>query len=151
MHLQQAIARQLALTTGSTYAALEALVTGAGARVFWALTAKNQNPPYVWLRKASRQPLANAMKSGLREPAMTVIEVTAVTKNQADAATLADAVTTDMLATAGLTPSESPPPSGQVYVQRIDPGNEEDVVTEDTIELGLAGEMRSFNVFTRTA
>jgi len=56
-----------------------------------------------------------------------------------------------MLAIAGLIPNESPTPSGQVYAQKVYPLSEEDVVSEDALELGLFGEMRSFAVYTRTA
>jgi len=151
MQLQEAIARQLALTSGSTYAALEAITTGAGTRVYWAIASKNQTPPFVWLRKAARRPLTKNMDQAYREPAETTIEVFCVAKTQASAATIADAVTTDMLAIAGLIPNESPTPSGQVYAQKVYPLSEEDVVSEDALELGLFGEMRSFAVYTRTA
>ncbi len=87
------------------------------------------------------------------------IEVVTYAKSQEEAADLADAVAKDFIGDPaldippfnGLMPSTSPPTSGALHVSGIQPGTEEDLVSEDALALNIFAESREYLVRYREA
>jgi hypothetical protein len=143
MRLQECLVRQLQLSTTATYAIV-------GTKVFWSITAKDPNPPFVRIRKVGHRPLTNGLQSR-RLPAEMAIEVVAYAKSQEAAADLADAIAADLINYNGLMPSTSPATSGALHVNGIQPGGEEDLVSEEALALNIFAESREYLVRYREA
>lgn len=143
MRLQECLVRQLQLTTSATYAIV-------GTKTFWSITNKDPVPPFVRLRKVGHRPLTNGLKSR-RLPAEMSIEVVTYAKSQEAAADLADAVASDLIDFNGLMPNTSPVTAGAIHVSGIQPGTEEDLVSEDALALNIFAESREYLVRYRTA
>ena len=138
MRVQEAIVRQLQQTTTAAYAI-------AGLRTYWAITAKDPVLPFIRVRKSGHEPLLQGFKSR-RLPANTTIEIVSYAKSQDAAADLAEAIATDLIGFTGLMPNTSPVTAGAIYVSQVDPGNEEDLVSEDAVALNIFAESREYTV-----
>jgi hypothetical protein len=143
MRLQECIIRQLRQTTSATYAIV-------GTKTFWSITSKDLNPPFVRVRKVGHRPLTNGLQSR-RLPAEMSVEIVAYAKSQENAADLADAVAADLINFNGPMPSTSPATSGALHVQGIQPGTEEDLVSEEALALNIFAESREYLVRYREA
>ena len=143
MRAAEAIVRQLVQTTTATYAI-------AGARVYWNVIPKNPTFPFVRVAKVAFQPLITGLQFR-RDPGIPQIDVICLAKTQETAADLADAVTSDLTAYFNVfteLPLTSPATNGALMA-KIEPTGEQDLLDDDMIELGIAGEVRSFSVHTR--
>ena len=138
MRIQEAIVRQLQQTTTATYAIV-------GTRVYWAISAKDPTLPFVRVRKSAHEPLSVGMQSR-RLPAMATIEIVAYAKSQEGAAALAEAVAADLDAYTGDMPNTSPATAGAAHVSQIEPGTEEDLVSEEALALNIYAEAREYLV-----
>lgn len=143
MRVQEAITRQLSQTSSATYAL-------CGTRVYWNLLPKNPTFPMVRISKTAKRPIIQGLTFA-SEPSITDIQIGCFAKTQEAAADLADAVSSD-LSTYGTVwqalPLTSPVTSGYLTV-KIEPTGEEDLISDDLVELGIAGEARTFSVHTR--
>lgn len=143
MRVQEAIVRQLAQTSSATYAL-------CGVRVYWNLLPKNPVLPFVRISKTAKRTIIQGLTFA-GEPSITDISVGCFAKTQEAAADLADAVTAD-LARYGTVwtslPLTSPVTDGALTA-KIEPTGEEDLISDDLIDLGVAGEARTFSVHTR--
>jgi hypothetical protein len=143
MRVQEAIVRELTKTTTATYAL-------ASTRVYWNLLPKNPTFPFVRVSKVSKRPILQGL-TFVGEPSITDIQVGCFAKTQEAAADLADAVYAD-LAGYGTTWQSLPltsPVTGDALTAKIEPTGEEDLISDDLIDLGVAGEARTFSVHTR--
>ncbi len=143
MRVQEAIVRQLAQTSSATYAL-------ASTRVYWNLMPKNPTLPFVRISKTAKRPIIQGLTFA-GEPSITDISVGCFAKTQESAADLADAVTTDLSSYGTVwqsLPLTSPVTDGALTA-KIEPTGEEDLISDDLIELGVAGEARTFSVHTR--
>lgn len=138
MRIQEALVRQLQQTTTATYAIV-------GTKIYWGISGRDPTPPYVRLRKSGHQPLALGM-TGNRLPARATVEVICFAKSQDGAADLADAVSSDLIGYCADMPNTSPATSGAVRVSGIDPGDEQDLMSEEALEKNLFAESREFIV-----
>lgn len=138
MRVQEAIVRQLQLSTTATYAIV-------GTRTFWSVTGKNPEIPFVRVRKSGHLPQSQGMVSR-RLPGNANIEVICYAKSQDAAADLADAVAADLTTFRGKMPGTSPVTSGAIYVSQVEPGNEEDLVTEELFDRNIFAEAREYIV-----
>jgi len=143
MRVQEAITRQLAQTSSATYAL-------AGTRVYWNLIPKNPTFPMVRISKTAKRSIIQGITFA-SEPSITDIQIGCFAKTQEAAADLADAVSSD-LSTYGTIWQALPltsPVTGDALTAKIEPTGEEDLISDDLIELGVAGEARTFSVHTR--
>ena len=143
MRAAEAIVRQLVQTTTATYAI-------AGTRIYWNTMPKNPTFPLVRVAKISFQPLIQGLQFA-RDPGVTGVQVIAIAKTQEEAADLADAITADLdgyFEEWTDLPLTSPATSGALTA-KIEPTGEQDLLDDDMVELGLAGEARTFSVHTR--
>lgn len=143
MRLQEALVRQLQQTSTATYAIV-------GTKVFWSITSKDPAPPFVRIRKVGHRPMTLGLQSR-RLPADMTIEVVSYAKSQDGAADLADAIAADLINYNGVMPLTSPPTAGALHVHGIQPGNEEDLVSEDALALNIFAESREYLVRYREA
>lgn len=135
--------RQLAQTSSATYAL-------ASTRVYWNLMPKNPTLPFVRISKTAKRPIIQGLTFA-GEPSITDISVGCFAKTQEAAADLADAVTADLAGYGTVwtsLPLTSPVTDGALTA-KIEPTGEEDLISDDLIELGVAGEARTFSVHTR--
>lgn len=143
MRVQEAIVRQLAQTSSATYAL-------ASTRVYWNLMPKNPTLPFVRISKTAKRPIIQGLTFA-GEPSITDISVGCFAKTQEAAADLADAVSADLAGYGTVwtsLPLTSPVTDGALTA-KIEPTGEEDLISDDLIELGVAGEARIFSVHTR--
>jgi hypothetical protein len=143
MREAEAIVRQLEQTSTATYAI-------AGTRIYWNTLPKNPTFPLVRVSKISFQPLIQGL-SFARNPGIAGVQVIALAKTQEEAADLADAITADLAAYCDEwtdLPLTSPPTSGALAA-KIEPTGEQELLDDDMVEYGLAGEARTFSVHTR--
>lgn len=143
MRVQEAIVRELIKTTTATYAL-------CGTRIYWNLLPKNPAFPFVRVSKTGKRPILQGL-TFTAEPSITDLQISCFAKTQEAAADLADAVSADLdgYGTSWLAlPDTAPATSGALTV-KIEPTGEEDLISEDLIELGIAGEARTFSVHTR--
>ncbi len=143
MRVQEAVVRQLAQTSSSTYAL-------ASTRVYWNLLPKNPVLPFVRISKTAKRPIIQGLTFA-GEPSITDISVGCFAKTQEAAADLADAVTADLAGYGTVwtsLPLTSPVTDGALTA-KIEPTGEEDLISDDLIDLGVAGEARTFSVHTR--
>lgn len=143
MRVQEAIVRELTQTDTATYAL-------ASTRVYWNLLPKNPVLPFVRISKTSKRPIIQGLTFA-SEPSITDIQIGCFAKTQEAAADLADAVTTDLSGygtTWGTLPDTTPATAGALTA-KIEPTGEEDLISDDLVELGVAGEARTFSVHTR--
>lgn len=143
MRVQEAVVRQLAQTSSSTYAL-------ASTRVYWNLLPKNPVLPFVRISKTAKRPIIQGLTFA-GEPSITDISVGCFAKTQEAAADLADAVSADLAGYGTVwtsLPLTSPVTDGALTA-KIEPTGEEDLISDDLIELGVAGEARIFSVHTR--
>jgi len=143
MRVQEAITRQLAQTSSATYAV-------CGTRVYWNLLPKNPVLPFVRVSKTAKRAIIQGL-TFTSEPSITDIQIGCFAKTQEAAADLADAVTAD-LSTYGTIWQALPltsPVTGGALTAKIEPTGEEDLISDDLIELGVAGEARTFSVHVR--
>jgi len=136
MRIQEAVVRQLQQTTTATYAIV-------GSRVYWNISAKDPVIPFIRVRKSAHEPLAVGLQSR-RLPAVATIEIVAYAKTQEGAATLAEAVAADLDAYTGDMPNTSPATAGAVHIHQIEPGTEEDLVSEEALSLNIYAEAREY-------
>lgn len=135
--------RQLAQTSSATYAL-------ASTRVYWNLMPKNPTLPFVRISKTAKRPIIQGLTFA-GEPSITDISVGCFAKTQEAAADLADAVSADLAGYGTVwtsLPLTSPVTDGALTA-KIEPTGEEDLISDDLIELGVAGEARIFSVHTR--
>ena len=143
MRVQEAVVRQLTQADSATYAL-------ASNRVYWNLLPKNPAFPFVRISKTSKRPILQGLTFA-SEPSITDISVGCFAKTQEAAADLADAVTADLSGYGTewkSLPLTSPVTDGALTA-KIEPTGEEDLISDDLIELGVAGEARTFSVHTR--
>lgn len=143
MRVQEAIVRQLQQTSAATYAL-------ASTRIYWNLLPKNPSFPFVRVTKTAKRSIIEGLTFA-SEPSITEVQIGCFAKTQEGAADLADAVAAD-LSTYGTVwqalPLTSPVTSGSLTA-KIEPTGEEDLISDDLLELGVAGEARTFSVHTR--
>jgi hypothetical protein len=143
VRVQEAIVRELT-KAGSATAAL------VDTRVYWNLLPKNPTFPFVRISKTAKRPLIQGLTFA-GEPSITDIQVGCFAKTQEAAADLADAVSAD-LSSYGTTWRSLPltsPVTDDALTVKIEPTGEEDLISDDLIDLGVAGEARTFSVHTR--
>lgn len=143
MRAAEAIVRQLSQTTTATYEIV-------GTRIYWNVIPKNPTFPLVRVSKISFQPLIQGLQFA-RDPGITGVQVIALAKTQEEAADIADAINTDLSAYFVQwteLPLTSPATSGALTA-KIEPTGEQELLDDDMIEYGVAGELRSFSVHTR--
>lgn len=143
MRAAEAIVRQLSQTTTDTYAI-------TGTRIYWNVIPKNPTFPMVRVSKNSFQPLQQGLQFK-RDPGITGVQVVCLAKTQEQAADLADAVNADLADYFNdwvSLPLTSPATNGALTA-KIEPTGESDLLDDDMIELGIAGEARSFAVHER--
>lgn len=120
-------------------------IVGAASKIMWSITPKDPNPPFVRLRKTGHRPMTLGIKSR-RLPAEMTIEAVAYAKSQEAAADLADAIAADLIGYNGPMPLTSPPTAGALHVSGIEPGTEEDLISEDALALNIYAEARLYLV-----
>lgn len=143
MRAAEAIVRHLAQSTTDTYAI-------AGARVYWNTMPKNPTFPLVRVSKTGFRPLIQGFQFA-RDPGITDIQVVCIAKTQEEAADLADAVTSDLSSYFDEwteLPLTSPATAGALTA-KVEPTGEQDILDDDMVEYGVAGEARTFSVHTR--
>lgn len=143
MRVQEAITRQLAKTDAATYAI-------CGTRVYWNLTPKNPTLPFVRISKTAKRPLLQGLTMAA-DPAIIDIQIGCFAKTQEGAADLADAVSSDLSGygtTWSSLPNTTPATDGALTV-KIEPTGEEDLISDEMIDFGIAGEARTFSVHQR--
>lgn len=143
MRAAEAIVRQLSQSTTDTYAIV-------GSRVYWNTLPKNPTFPLVRVSKTAFRPLIQGLQFA-RDPGITDVQVVCLAKTQEQAADLADAVTADLAAyfeTWTDLPLTSPATSGALAA-KIEPTGEQDMLDDEMVEYGIAGEARAFSVHTR--
>ena len=143
MRVQEALVRELTKTTSATYAIV-------GTRVYWNLIPKNPQFPMVRISKTAKRSIIQGL-TFTSEPSITDVQIGCFAKTQEGAADLADAITTDLAGygtTWGTLPLTSPV-TGDALTAKIEPTGEEDLISDDLVELGVAGEARTFSVHTR--
>jgi hypothetical protein len=143
VRVQEAITRQLAKTDSATYAI-------ASTRVYWNLLPKNPTLPFVRVSKTAKRPIIQGLTFA-SDPSITDVVIGCFAKTQQAAADLADAVSSDLSGCGTVwaaLPNTTPATDGSLTV-KIEPTGEEDLISDDLIELGVAGEARTFSVHTR--
>ena len=143
MRVQEAITRQLAKTDSATYAI-------CATRVYWNLIPKNPTFPFVRVSKVAKRCLIQGL-TFTADPSITDIQIGCFAKTQEGAADLADAVSSDLsgYGTVWAALPNTTPATDGALTAKIDPTGEEDLISDDLIELGIAGEARTFSVHTR--
>lgn len=143
MRVQEAIVRELQQTTTATYAL-------ASTRIYWNLIPKNPTLPFVRVSKVAKRPIIQGLIF-TSEPSITDVQIGCFAKTQEAAADLADAVSADLdgYGTSWLALPDTTPATSGALTAKIEPTGEEDLSSEDLIELGVAGEARTFSVHTR--
>lgn len=143
MRVQEALVRQLTQTSSATYAIV-------GTRVYWNIIPKNPQFPLVRISKTGKRSIIQGL-TFTSDPSITDIQAGCFAKTQEGAADLADAVDSD-LSSYGAEWKSLPltsPVTGDALTAKIEPTGEEDLISDDLIELGVAGEARTFSVHTR--
>ena len=138
MRVQEAVVRHLQRATTATYAI-------AGTRVYWAITAKDPVLPFVRVRKSGHEPMLGGFIAR-RLPAAATLEIVAYAKSQDAAADLAEAIASDLIGYHGDMPLTSPVTAGAIFVAQVDPGSEEDLVSEEALALNIFAESREFTI-----
>jgi hypothetical protein len=136
MRIQEAVVRQLQQASTATYAIV-------GTRTYWNISAKDPVLPFNRVRKSGHDPISVGLQSR-RLPAMATIEIVSYAKTQQEAAALAEAVESDLSGFTGDMPNTSPATAGAVHIHQIEPGTEEDLVSEEALSLNIYAEAREY-------